>query len=158
LGRNSLLRLCGWSTTRPRSGCWGGVWPGSVPRAPTAGAYLVLGGLLYTGAMPLALAGVGAVAMRTASGAVSSTLYAANRLLEHSFYLDMLASCLTQARGYRRPAGMQRLPRDPQLIEVHGVRWTPEPSTPSFSRCRRFAARARCRATAAVLELPAQRC
>jgi ATP-binding cassette subfamily B protein len=59
--------------------------------------------------------------MRTASGAVSSTLYAANRLFEHSFYLDMLASCLTQAHGYRRPAGTQRLPRDPQLIEVNGV-------------------------------------
>jgi ATP-binding cassette subfamily B protein len=87
----------------------------------TAGAYLVLAGLLYTGTMPLALAGAAAVAMRTASGAVSSTLYAANRLFEHSFYLDMLASCLTQARGHRRPAGTQRLPRDPQLIEVHGV-------------------------------------
>ena len=87
----------------------------------TAGAYLVLGGLLYTGTMPLALAGAAAVAMRTASGAVSSTLYAANRLFEHSFYLDMLASCLTQAHGYRRPAGTQRLPRDPQLIEVNGV-------------------------------------
>jgi ATP-binding cassette subfamily B protein len=85
------------------------------------GAYVVLGLLLYTGAMPLALAGAAAVAMRTASGAVSTTLYAANRLFEHSFYLDMLASCLTQARGYHRAPAVLRLPHDPQLIEVHEV-------------------------------------
>jgi ATP-binding cassette subfamily B protein len=87
----------------------------------TVGAYVVLGLLLYTGAMPLALAGAAAVAMRTASGAVSTTLYAANRLFEHSFYLDMLASCLTQARGYHRAPAVLRLPHDPQLIEVHEV-------------------------------------
>ncbi|MDQ3760556.1 MAG: ABC transporter ATP-binding protein/permease [Actinomycetota bacterium] len=86
-----------------------------------AGAYVVLGVLLYTGAMPLALAGAAAVAMRTASTAVSTTLYAANRLFEHSFYLDMLASCLTQARSHHRATAVLRLPRAPQLIEVQDV-------------------------------------
>ncbi|MGH3920011.1 MAG: ABC transporter ATP-binding protein, partial [Pseudonocardiaceae bacterium] len=81
----------------------------------TALAYGVLGVLLYTGAMPLALAGAAAVAMRTASSAVSNTVFAANRLFEHSFYLDMLASCLAQARGYHRTAAVQRLPGDPQV-------------------------------------------
>jgi ATP-binding cassette subfamily B protein len=87
----------------------------------TALAYGVLGVLLYAGAMPLALAGAAAVAMRTASTAVSTTVYAANRLFEHSFYLDMLTSCLAQARGFHRPAATRRLPRDPQLIELHAV-------------------------------------
>jgi ATP-binding cassette subfamily B protein len=59
--------------------------------------------------------------MRTASSAVSTTVYAANRLFEHSFYLDMLTSCLAQAHGYHRAAATRRLPRDPQLIEVCGV-------------------------------------
>src|SRR6185437_1940661 len=44
----------------------------------TAGAYAVLGVLLYAGVMPLALAGAAAVAMRTASTAVSTTVFAAN--------------------------------------------------------------------------------
>ncbi|MGH4010938.1 MAG: ABC transporter ATP-binding protein [Pseudonocardiaceae bacterium] len=87
----------------------------------TALAYGVLGLLLYAGAMPLALAGAAAVAMRTASTAVSSTVFAANRLFEHSFYLDMLTSCLAQARGYHRTAAVLPLPRDPQLIELHEV-------------------------------------
>lgn len=87
----------------------------------TAGAYAVLGGLLYAGVMPLALAGAAAVAMRTASTAVSRTVFAANRLFEHSFYLDMLTSCLTQARGYHRPVAVQQLPPEPQLIELREV-------------------------------------
>jgi ATP-binding cassette subfamily B protein len=87
----------------------------------TALAYAVLGVLLYAGLMPLALAGAAAVAMRTASTAVSTTVFAANRLFEHSFYLDMLNSCLTQARAYHRARAVQQLPRDPQLIELHEV-------------------------------------
>jgi len=87
----------------------------------TAGAYAVLGVLLYAGVMPLALAGAAAVAMRTASTAVSTTVFAANRLFEHGFYLDMLTSCLTQARGYHRTVTVPQLPQNPQLIELHGV-------------------------------------
>ncbi|MGH3835882.1 MAG: ABC transporter ATP-binding protein [Pseudonocardiaceae bacterium] len=101
----------------------------------TALAYGVLGVLLYTGAMPLALAGAAAVAMRTASSAVSNTVFAANRLFEHSFYLDMLASCLAQARGYHRTAAVQRLPRDPQVIELHEVSFSyPGKDEPALDR------------------------
>ncbi|HEX8759738.1 MAG TPA: ABC transporter ATP-binding protein [Pseudonocardiaceae bacterium] len=87
----------------------------------TALAYGVLGLLLYAGGMPLALAGAAAVAMRTASSAVSNTVFAANRLFEHSFYLDMLTCCLTQARSQHRATAGLRLPRDPQLIELDNV-------------------------------------
>ncbi|MGH3684321.1 MAG: ABC transporter ATP-binding protein [Pseudonocardiaceae bacterium] len=101
----------------------------------TALAYVVLGLLLYTGAMPLALAGVAAVAMRTANSAVSTTVYATNQLYEHSFYLDMLTSCLTQARDYHRAAAVRPLPRDPQLIEVHEVSFSyPGKDEPALDR------------------------
>jgi ATP-binding cassette subfamily B protein len=90
----------------------------------TALAYGVLGLLLYTGVMPLALAGAAAVAMRTASSAVSVTVYAANRLYEHSFFLDLLSRCLRQARDRRRPAGRRPVPHDPQLIELREVSFT----------------------------------
>jgi ATP-binding cassette subfamily B protein len=101
----------------------------------TALAYGVLGLLLYAGAMPLALAGAAAVAMRTASTAVSNTVYAANRLFEHSFYLDMVTSCVAQARGYHRAAAVLRLPRDPQLIELHEVSFSyPGKDEPALDR------------------------
>ncbi len=101
----------------------------------TALAYGVLGVLLYTGSMPLALAGAAAVAMRTASSAVSMTVYAANQLFEHSFYLDMLTSCLAQARDYHRTAAVQRLPHDPQLIELHEVSFSyPGKDEPALDR------------------------
>jgi ATP-binding cassette, subfamily B, bacterial len=98
-------------------------------------AYGVLGALLYTGTMPLALAGAAAVAMRTASTAVSTTVFAANRLFEHSFYLDMLTSCLAQARSYHRRAAGQRLVGDPQLIQVQDVSFTyPGKDKPALRR------------------------
>ena len=87
----------------------------------TALAYGVLGVLLYTGAMPLAVAGAAAVAMRTASSAASTTVYAANRLYEHSLYLDLLTSCLAQCRSRRRGEATAALPHDPKLIELHEV-------------------------------------
>jgi ATP-binding cassette subfamily B protein len=87
-------------------------------------AYGVLGLLIYTGAMPLALAGAAAVAMRTASTATSTTVFAANRLYEHSFYLDLVTRCLAHARGYHRATAGLALPRDPQLIEVQEVSFT----------------------------------
>jgi hypothetical protein len=43
-----------------------------------------------------------AVAMCTVITAISVPVSAADRLYEYSFYLDMLTSCLTQARGYNR--------------------------------------------------------
>ena len=59
--------------------------------------------------------------MRTASTAVSNTLLPPTGFFEHSFYLDMLTCCLTQARSQHRAAAELRLPRDPQLIELHNV-------------------------------------
>lgn len=98
-------------------------------------AYGVLGELLYTGAMPLALAGTAVVAMRTASTAVSTTVFAANRLFEHSFYLDMLTSCLAQARGYHRISAGLPLVGEPQLIKVDDVSFTyPGKDEPTLHR------------------------
>ncbi len=107
----------------------------SLAGVGTALAYGVLGLLLYAGAMPLALAGAAAVAMRTASTAVSTTVFAANRLFEHSFYLDMLTSCLTQARRHHRSAAVLQLPSDPQLIELRDVSFTyPGKDEPALDR------------------------
>lgn len=87
----------------------------------TALGYVVLGLLLYAGAMPLALAGAAAVAMRTASSAVSMTVFATNRLYEHSFYLELLAAALAEARRHHRRTQVPALPDEPAFIEVSGV-------------------------------------
>ena len=72
----------------------------------TALAYTVLGLLIYTGSLPLALAGAAALAMRTSSSAVSTTVFTANRLYETSLYYDLYLACLrdTRARSRTTPA------------------------------------------------------
>ncbi|MDQ2706723.1 MAG: ABC transporter ATP-binding protein/permease [Actinomycetota bacterium] len=60
-------------------------------------AYLQLGALIYTGSLPLAVAGAAALAMRTAAAAVANSVYTSNRLYELSFHLALYKRCLTDA-------------------------------------------------------------
>src|SRR5918998_590465 len=56
-------------------------------------------------------------------------------LVEHRFYLDMLTSCLTQARRHHRTGALQRLPRDPQVIELQEVSFSyPGKDEPALDR------------------------
>jgi ATP-binding cassette subfamily B protein len=64
----------------------------------TAAAYVVLGALLYFGAMELALAGTAVLAMRTASNSLSNTMRAINSLYEDSFYIDFYNKLLRRSR------------------------------------------------------------
>ncbi|MFC4081427.1 ABC transporter ATP-binding protein [Amycolatopsis samaneae] len=90
----------------------------------TAIAYLVLGWLLYTGGMPLALAGTAVLAMRTASTALSTTTRAVNALYEDSFYIGFYHQLLTES-ARRRPAPSALLaPADPAEIRLDGVSFT----------------------------------
>jgi ATP-binding cassette subfamily B protein len=87
----------------------------------TALAYLVLALLLYTGGLPLALAGAAAVAMRTAAQSVSRVIYATNILYEASLYVDLYRLCLADARTRRRAEPTAQLAGDPEVITVSGV-------------------------------------
>jgi ATP-binding cassette subfamily B protein len=84
-------------------------------------AYGVLALLLYSGGMPLALAGAAALAMRTAGQSVANTIYEVNHLYEASFYLDLYRSCLDDATRRSRPPAMKRLRGDPAEITLTGV-------------------------------------
>lgn len=64
--------------------------------------YVTLGFLLYKGALPLAMAGAAAVAMHTASSAVTTAVYTANRVYEAGLYIDMYVVCLRDARARTR--------------------------------------------------------
>ncbi|WP_232664983.1 ABC transporter ATP-binding protein [Pseudonocardia sp. TRM90224] len=98
----------------------------------TGGAYLVLGLLIYAGTLPLALAGAAALALRTATSAVSTSVYSANRLYESSFYLELFERCLLDATTRTRPADAALPAGAPRVIELRDVGFTypdqPEPA------------------------------
>jgi ATP-binding cassette subfamily B protein len=100
----------------------------------TGTAYLVLGILIYVGAMPLALAGAAVVAMRTASTALSTTMYAVNQLYEHSFYIDFYRRLLSTAHARHHVSTGVTAPDDPRVIRLEHVTFTyPDADRPALS-------------------------
>ncbi|RZQ63821.1 ABC transporter ATP-binding protein [Amycolatopsis suaedae] len=98
----------------------------------TGAAYVVLGLLLYTQAMELALAGTAVLAMRTASQSLSQTTRAVNLLYEDSFHLDFYRKLLAEAAQRRAPSSAITAPEDPAEIRLHDVTFSypgqPEPA------------------------------
>ena len=86
----------------------------------TAAGYVVLGLLLYTGAMPLALAGTAVLAMRTASIAVVQAMFQVSQLYESGFTLALYRTLLADAETRSRPLG-QTAPTGPARITLDGV-------------------------------------
>ena len=81
----------------------------------------MLGLLIYSGVLPLALAGAAALAMRVASQAVSATVAETDQLFEAGYYVELHRSCLHEARTRRRAAPTATVPGDPDVIELSGV-------------------------------------
>jgi ATP-binding cassette subfamily B protein len=90
----------------------------------TGVAYVVLGLLLYGNILPLALAGTAAIAMRTASSALSSTLQQLNQLYSESFYLGFLRQLHEEAAKRRRPPGTRAITAAPRTITLRAVSFT----------------------------------
>lgn len=90
----------------------------------TALGYVVLGVLIYTGTLALALAGAAALAMRVAAQAVSNTVSETNDLFEAGYYVELYRTCLADARSRRRAAPTTVLTGDPEVIELAGVSFT----------------------------------
>ncbi|HEY9409662.1 MAG TPA: ABC transporter ATP-binding protein [Jiangellaceae bacterium] len=96
-------------------------------------AYVVLGVLLYLGAMPLAVAGAAVMAMRTASGALSNTMFAVNQLYENTLYISLYERLLVEARGRHRPRTGIAAPADPHVIRLENVSFSyPDADTPAL--------------------------
>jgi ATP-binding cassette subfamily B protein len=64
------------------------------------------------------------IALRTASGAVMRSMFAANQLYETTFYLDVHARCLADARTRTRRADGSLPPEGPHVIELSDVSFT----------------------------------
>lgn len=83
--------------------------------------YAVLGLLLYTGVLALALAGTAVVAMRAAAQAVSNGVFSVNELFEIGIYVELYRECLADIQRRRRQAPTHRLNSDPRVIELADV-------------------------------------
>ncbi|MBW0091295.1 ABC transporter ATP-binding protein [Pseudonocardia sp. KRD-184] len=87
----------------------------------TAAGYALLGALVYVSAVPLALAGAAALAMRIAGQAVSSTVYESNQLVDAGYYIELYRTCLAGAAGRRRPPPTAVLHGDPEVVTLTDV-------------------------------------
>ncbi|GAA2416257.1 ABC transporter ATP-binding protein [Actinomadura vinacea] len=114
----------------------------------TAGVYVVLGLMLWKGAVPLAVAGTAVLAIRTGQTSLASLVFAVNRCYEEGLYFrDYLEFCAEAERRIperARPAaetgpetGTETgtgLPADFGLITVENVTFTyPGARTPSLN-------------------------
>ncbi len=105
----------------------------ALSSAGTGLAYVVLGLLLYSGSLALALAGTAAIAMRQASSALSMALSTINRVYGDSFYLGFLRQLHEEAAARSRPAASTVLTESPHTIALHGVTFTyPGRSAPAL--------------------------
>jgi len=83
--------------------------------------YVVLGVLVYTGSLPLPLAGTAVVAMRTAAQAIVNGVWTTNRLFEAGIYVDLYRDCIADLRKRRRAVPTRRLADDFEMIELSNV-------------------------------------
>jgi len=83
--------------------------------------YVVLGLLLYTGHLPLALAGTAVLAMRTAAQAITSGVWSVNRMFEVGMHVDLYRTCLDDLAARRRPPPVAALEGSPDVIGLDGV-------------------------------------
>lgn len=87
----------------------------------TGFAYAVLGVLLYSGGMELALAGTALLAMRTGFSSLSTTTRAVNAIYEDSFYIDFYRKLLAEGAERAQGTSPTRAPSDPELITLDHV-------------------------------------
>ncbi|MFE9743462.1 ABC transporter ATP-binding protein [Saccharothrix saharensis] len=90
----------------------------------TAIAYVVLGVLLHTGGMELALAGTAVLAMRTGFSSLASTTRAVNSLYEDSFYIDFYRKLLVEGAERAQGSSSVHAPADPERITLDDVTFT----------------------------------
>jgi ATP-binding cassette subfamily B protein len=96
----------------------------SMAGAGAVASYGVLALLLWTGAMPLAIAGTAVLAMRTAAAALTECLRAVNLLHEGSHNIELYHHLLAAGAIRRSPVSTVQAPGNPELIRLAGVSFT----------------------------------
>jgi ATP-binding cassette, subfamily B, bacterial len=106
--RSALLRLAGRA----------------VAGLGTAAAYGVLALLLWTGALPLAVAGTAVLAVRTASTALTGCLRTVDLIHESAPEIELYDRLIAEAAGRRDRHTGPPAPGNPALIKLEGVSFT----------------------------------
>ncbi|MFR9806444.1 ABC transporter ATP-binding protein [Pseudonocardia sp. RS010] len=83
--------------------------------------FIVLGLLVYTGWLPLALAGTAVVSMQRSTLAILNSVFAINGLFEVGVHVDLFRACLDDIQTRRRSRGNESLNHDPAQIQVSAV-------------------------------------
>ncbi len=86
----------------------------------TGVGYAVLGFLLISGALPLALGGAAVIAMRAAATAIINGMFTVSQLYESSFHVDLHRKLIADCTGRSRPPA-ERRPHGPATVAVEGV-------------------------------------
>jgi ATP-binding cassette subfamily B protein/ATP-binding cassette subfamily C protein len=100
----------------------------SMSGVATVGVYATLGALLYSGTLPLSVAGTAVLALRSAAGSLQQLMYAVNQCYEEGLYFsDYLAFCAdAQARipaegAADVPVGFERISVDAVTFSYPGA-------------------------------------
>jgi ATP-binding cassette, subfamily B, bacterial len=99
----------------------------------TAATYLTLGGLLWSGAMALSVAGTAVVALRTGSSSLDALVLQVNYLHEEALFVADLDRLNHEAGRREIPTGGAPLPNTPERITVEDLTFTyPGSDTPAL--------------------------
>ncbi|MBD0690934.1 ABC transporter ATP-binding protein [Streptomyces sp. CBMA123] len=90
----------------------------------TTGAFAVLGWLVDSGSMPLAVAGTAVVAIRTGSASIGGLVSQVNSLYEESLFVADLDRLRRDGHRHSIPVGGTPLPKHPEEISVEDVSFT----------------------------------
>ncbi|MET0190613.1 MAG: ABC transporter ATP-binding protein [Pseudonocardia sediminis] len=117
LGREIVDREVGLGRRRTVLGAAGTALGG----VGTAGAFAVLGVLLYTGRLPLPVAGTAALTLQAATLSVRSGVSLLGQLSNVGAFVGFYRACLDAVRARRRPPATAALHGDPSVIDLCGV-------------------------------------
>jgi ATP-binding cassette subfamily B protein len=103
-----------------RTGLIAATWTGVAVVA----TYATLGGLLFTGAMSLSVAGTAVIAIRTGSASLDSLVLEINSLHEEALFVGDLQRLYVEAAKRAIPQGGDALPEEPSEIRFENVTFT----------------------------------
>jgi ATP-binding cassette subfamily B protein len=103
-----------------RTGLIAATWTGVAVVA----TYATLGGLLFTGAMSLSVAGTAVIAIRTGSASLDTLVLEINSLHEEALFVGDLQRLYVEAAKRAIPQGGDALPEEPREIRFENVTFT----------------------------------
>ncbi|MGP3970638.1 ABC transporter ATP-binding protein [Streptomyces sp. 6N223] len=100
-----------------RTGLWASAWTGLAGCV----TYLTLGGLAWSGAVEMAVAGTAVLAIRTGSASLSGMVHAVNALYDESLFVADLDRLCDQAANWTIPVGGKPMPEKVGEIRFEDV-------------------------------------